>query len=407
MSSEPATASIVAEVPRTPRFATVTVGRRRLPVWSILLIGYALSRVFSSGLLLLFFAASHDWSIAHFDGGSGFGGFLQSWDGLYYRIVATQGYPAQLPHDGSGDVAKNAWAFLPIYPLIVRGLMAITGLGFTVAAPLISAIAGGAATFALYRVVLGRFGQTSAIWGALLFSFGPMSYVLQIDYAESTYLFFMFAALAAMMSRRYLLMLPFGLVAAFSHPGAIALAAAIALQRLVGFIRREPASLRERLSAWIAVAVIGVAGIAWPFVVGFATGNATGYFETETAWWRDYIGQIHFFPLTPWFVFAAHYWGFLGILLIIAALVGFIFWFTRRSVLEYGTGLRAYTLSYVFYLVAVFLPQQSLIRMLLPLSPLLGHPALTRSRRRRVLSLTISAAFQPLCILLFWVVWPP
>jgi Gpi18-like mannosyltransferase len=380
---------------------------RTLPTWAVLLIGYAASRVITTALLLTFWAASNHWSIAHFDGGPGFGGFLTSWDGLYYDKVAEHGYPLTLPHDIDGNIAKNAWAFLPVYPLLVRAVMIVTGLGFPIAGPVVSAVAGGAATFAVHAVIAKRFNEKTALWGALFFCFGPLSYVLQVAYAESVFLFLMFAALAAMMSRRYLVMLPFALLACFAHPGGIVLAAALALQRLRIGARRQPSTARARATAWTTVALVGLAGIAWPFVAGLATGNPSAYFETETAWWRDYIGQIHFFPFTPWFVFAGHYWGAVGILLVLAVLAGFVVWFTRPSARRLGSDIRGYTLAWVAYLVAVFLPQQSLFRMLLPLSPLLGHPALSRTRRRQRVTLAVCLALQPVGILLFWVIWPP
>ncbi len=397
---------------------------RAMPVWVTLLIGYAASRALTTALLLTFSVASQHWSIAHFDGGNGVAGFLTSWDGLYYEKVAVSGYPLTLPHDTDGNVAKNAWAFLPLFPMLARALMAVTGLGFAVAGTLVATVAGGAATFALHRLLLIRFGATTALWAALFFCFGPLSYLLEVGYAESVFLFLMFASLAAMMARKYGIMLPFAVFACFAHPGGIVLAAALAVQRLAiglrrhepGEVRRErlreqsarvPAPRRERALAWTTVAVVGLAGVAWPFVAGIATGDPVAYFETETAWWRDYIGSIHFFPFTPWFVFAGHYLGGIGILIVLVVLASFIWWFIRRSTRELGTDIRAYTLSWVAYLVAVFLPQQSLFRMLLPLSPLLGHPALSRTPRRRRITLAVSIVLQPMGILFFWVIWPP
>jgi hypothetical protein len=385
----------------------IPVRTRVIPTWAMLLVGYALSRVFTTMVLLAFSAAGPHWSISHFDGGSGFLGFLNSWDGLYYGRIAEHGYPMHLPYDSSGDVAKNPWAFLPLYPLAARSLMVVTGLAFPAAGAIVSMVAGGAATFALHRLLRIRFGATTALWGALFFCFGPLSYVLQVTYAESLFLFLMFASLAAMMTRRYVVMLPFAILACFAHPGGIVLAAALALQRFGIAARREPAGKRERAAAWTSAVLMGLAGIAWPFVAGLATGKANAYFDTESAWWRDYIGQIHFFPFTPWFVFASHYWGFLGLLLVVTVLAGFAWWFTARSNRVLGPDIRAYTFGWVAYLVAVFLPQQSLFRMLLPLSPLLGHPALSRSPRRRRITLAVCILLQPVAILLFWVVWPP
>lgn len=385
----------------------VTVLGRSVPTWALLLVAYLLSRVLTTAILFVFWASSQHWNIAHYDGGSGFGGFLQSWDGLYYRRVALDGYPTNIPTDSSGSVEKNAWAFLPVYPMIVRAVMSVTGLDFALVGVLVAMAFGAAATFAIHRLLLERFGATVGLWGALFFCFGPMSYVLQVTYAESTYLYLMFAALAAMMARRYGAMIPFGVLAAFSHPGALALAAALTLQRFIGFLKKQPTSRPDRILAWTAVAVIALAGIAWPFISAVVTGDSGTYFNTEFAWWRDYIGSVHFLPFTPWFVFAGHYLGFLGIVLVVALLAGFVIWFTRASTRALGTDLRAYTLSCVGYLVGVFLPQQSLFRMLLPLSPLLGAPVLSRTVRARVITLSSCIVLLPVGILLFWVIWPP
>ncbi|HEY0258343.1 MAG TPA: hypothetical protein VGC18_00705 [Lacisediminihabitans sp.] len=393
----------------SPLSLRLRIGRRYVPTWVILLVGYGLSRILTTGLLAgaWALASTQGWTIAHFDGNPGFLGYLQSWDGPYYRQVALHGYPTSLPADSAGNVEKNAWAFLPLYPMIVRAIMAVTGLDFAVAGVLVALVFGAAATFALHRLLLQRFGSTTALWGALFFCFGPMSFVLEVTYAESVFLFFMFCALAAMMSRRYLVMIPFGVAAAFAHPGALALAAALGIHGLVRLLRREPFPVRSIVSAVTAVVVIAAAGLAWPLIASAVTGDPSGYFKSELSWWSDYLGRVHFFPFTPWFLFAGHYWGLVGILLVIAVLAGFVWWMTRRSVRALGTDLLAYTGSYVAYLVAVFLPQQSLFRMLLPLSPLLGHPTLSRTPTRRGVTLAVSILLQPVGILLFWVIWPP
>jgi hypothetical protein len=370
---------------------------------------YGASRVVTTTLLAAAYllATAQGWSIAHFDGNPGFLGYLQSWDGLDYREVAVQGYPTRLPVDGSGDIQKNPWAFLPLYPTIVRIVMVATGLDFSLAGVLVATLFGAGATLALYRLLLMRFGATTAVWGALFFCCGPMSYVLEVTYAESVFLFFMFCSLIAMMSRRYLLMMVPATAAAFAHPGALALAAALGIHCVIRLLRREPFPVRARIAAAVAIVGISIAGFAWPLVAAAVTGDPSAYFETELAWWSDYIGRVTFLPFTQWFLFARHYWGAVGVVLVVALLAAFAWWLSRRSVRAIGTDLLGYTASYTAYLVAVFLPQQSLFRMLLPLSPLLGHPVLSRSPRNRRITLAVCVALQPVGILLFWVIWPP
>jgi hypothetical protein len=49
------------------------------------------------------------------------------WDATWYRTIAEQGYPATLPVGADGLVQQNAWAFFPLFPMLVRGLMTLTG----------------------------------------------------------------------------------------------------------------------------------------------------------------------------------------------------------------------------------------------------------------------------------------
>jgi hypothetical protein len=376
----------------------------------VLILGYAASRILSTALLLggyVLVSVIH-WPVANVDGSTSFLGFLQTWDGAFYRRIAETGYPTHLPVDAGGAVSKNPWAFLPLYPLLVRGMMAVTNLGFGPTGIMLAVLFGLGATFALHRVLLARFGAESALWGALFFCLGPMSFVLQVDYADSLFLFLMFCALAALISRRYWAMIPFGVAAAFAHPGALALAGALVLLAGVRLLRRQPFPLREKLSMGTATVVIGVAGVAWPVIAALATGNSSAYFDSELAWWGDYIGHTQFLPFTPWFMMAGRYVGAAGILAVIAIFGTATWLLVRRRTRRYlGPEIVAYLASYSGYLAAVFLPQQSVVRMLLPLSPLLGSPGLSRTSTRRWVTLGVSVLLQPAAILLLWIIWPP
>ena len=376
------------------------------PTWLVLLIAYLLSRIVSTTLLAGSFALFSGSSIAHFDGGSSLLGFLQSWDGKYYGRIAASGYPTTLPLDASGDIAKNPWAFLPLYPLLVR-TVSVIGIATPSAAVVVSVLFGYGATLALHRLLSLRFDATAARWGSFFFCFGPLSFLLQLGYAESVFLFFMFLSLGALLSRRYLLMAPLGIAAAFAHPGALALAATLGIHCVMR--RRVPGdfSVAEQCTALFTVGAIFIAGVAWPVIASAVTGNSSAYFDTELAWWHDYIGTVTFIPFTPWFIFASHYWGAIGVASVVAALVAITWWLTRGSTRFLGSDLVGYTASYLAYLVAVFLPQQSMFRMLLPLSPLLGAPVLSRSPLRRRVTLAACITLQAIGVVLLWVVWPP
>ena len=391
------------------RLLNLRVRGRLVPTTVVLIVGYLIARLLTTGLLALAWWAFPDgpWAHGYFPAEPGFLGFLNSWDTRWYEQIVLHGYPSTLPVDAVGDVKYNTWAFFPVFPGIVRALMAVTGLGFDVAGIVVATVFGGAATVALHRVLLVQFKRTQALWGALLFAFGPLSFLLQLGYAESTFLFFLFVALWFLQRKRYLGMIPFAVVASFTHPGALALGAAIGFQGLHRLWRRHPIGHREWITGVVAIVVVVVAALFWPVLVSTVTGDPSGYFDTELAWWRSYLGRVIFVPFTPFFLFYGELWGVWGILLVVVVLAGVVFWLTRRSTRVYGADLWTYSVSYIAYLVAVFLPTQSLLRQLLPLSPLLGHPALSRTLRRRLITLAASIALQAVAIYALWVVYPP
>lgn len=392
------------------RLLTLRIRGRAVPVTVVLLAGYLAARLLTTGLLVLAWVLFPDgpWAHAYFATEPGFLGFLNSWDTRWYQQIVLHGYPSRLPIDAVGDVKYNTWAFFPVFPGLVAGVTAVTGLAYNIASILVATVFGGAATLALHRVLLGRFRRTQALWGALLFAFGPMSFLLQLGYAESTFLFFLFVALVFMQRRRYLAMIPFALVASFAHPGALALAAAIGFQGVHRLWRRNPIPHREWITGIAAIAAIVAAALFWPILVTAITGDPSGYFDTELAWWRAYLGRVIFVPFTPFFLFYGDLWGVWGVLLVVLVLAAVAFWLTRRATMRvYGADLWTFSASYIAYLLAVFLPTQSLFRQLLPLSPLLGHPGLSRTRRRRMITLVAAVALQAVAIFALWVVFPP
>jgi hypothetical protein len=99
------------------------------------------------------------------------------------------------------------------------------------------------------------------------------------------------------------------------------------------------------------------------------------------------------------------YLGPAGAAVVVVALAAGTAWFCRRSIRRLGAEIMAFGASLCLYVFAVFLPQQSLFRILLiPLAPLAGDPALTgdaRGRLRRGL-LIASLALQPIAVVLLW-----
>lgn len=388
--------------------AHVRLFRLEMPWWAGVLALYAVSRVVTTLFMLALYLVA---GALQWEGGSPqahptFLGFAGTWDASYYRRIVEHGYPATLPVDAAGHVQQNEWAFLPLYPFVVRVLMAATGLGFAPAGVLVALFCGAAASLVLYRLVASRVGSVSGLWASVFFCFGPLSFVLQIAYAESMFFVLLFAALLAIMAKRYWAVIPFGVAAAFTRPGELALPLTLGILYVIRAVRSrrgsEVFSARERVAMIVAGAVTAVAGLAWPLVAAAITGTPGAYVETELSWWTGFIGRVAFVPLTPWFIFTWRYASVAGALLVVTVIGGYVWLLNRRSIRELGTDVVAYAASYALYLFAVFLPQQSLFRVLMPLAPLAGARGLTGNPRARRIVLIVGIALQPVALFLLW-----
>jgi hypothetical protein len=376
----------------------------RFPLWAVALALYAISRLWSSALLLGWFgfAKSTGRRLGNVGAHADFWSYLTSWDGHFFTTIATMGYPATLPMMPDGHIDGSSWAFLPLYPALVKALAVATSMPIDIAAVVIALLAGGAATVTLARLLSLRIPRSGALWGTALFCFGPMSFLLQVGYSESLSAFLLFAGLVALVERRYLVLLAFGVAAAFTRPGALALAVAVAVHVIVRW-RTEGFPRRQLVAAVVAGLGIAAAGLAWPVIVGAVTGIPDAYTQTELAWWSTSVGHVDFVPLTPWFVAARTSLGGWGIPAVLVVVGAAAWWFSRRSLRRVGPEILAYGASYALYVFAVFLPQQSLFRvLLLPLAPLAGDDAIAGSRRGRRILLVASLALQPVAVVALW-----
>jgi hypothetical protein len=389
---------------------------QRLPAWGAVLVIYAASRVFSTLLLFVVYriAATHpgEYADKYVDGGGtkGFFGFLNVWDARFYTSIAEHGYPHVLPVTASGAVEPNAWAFLPVFPWTVRILAQTTGWDTGAVAAGVAMTFGALAALALHRFLRLRLDALGALWGTTFFCFGAMAFVLQVGYAESMFLFLLFAGMLALMQRRYVTLMWCGVLASFVRPGALSLALALLIVVVHRFWKhRDDFPRAERVAAVIAGLAIAGAGLAWPLVAAAVTGESGAYLKTEMSWWQGVIGYTpsHFVPLSPWFLMAVRYLGIAGIVVVLAIVALYLWGMRKPSLKRLGFDIRAFLTSYALYLFAAFLPQQSLARLIMPLAPLVAVDSITHQPTIRRLVLFSGMALQVACVVILWLDGPP
>lgn len=371
------------------------------------LLLWAVARLVNVGMLWGFYsiAKAARWGFGPDDERLGtFFDYLTGWDADRYGQIAAQGYPTSLPMNVSGDILPNNWAFLPVFPFLIRTLSGATGLGWQVVAVLLSVAAGLGATWLLFVLLRTVTTPRSAWWGTVIFSFAPLSFIMVLGYSEGLFMMLMFASMLLAIRRQYIWILPIGLVAAYTRPGVLALALGLGIVFAVRFFRRrvDPFPFREWAGLFVTGMGLAAAGLSWNHIAQAATGTHNAYIRTEIGWWIDFVGNDEFMPFTPWFRQAGTWLGAVGILIVVAIVVGFAMLMWSRPVRRLGLMVVAYSFSYGLYLFAVFLPQQSTFRLIMPMAPLFGDERWSSTPRRRTAILAGCLVLQVVAILLLW-----
>lgn len=381
-----------------------------MPWWVRVLIIFGVSRIVTTIILLFFvhYQNSAPWNGVHYD----YFSFASIWDGAWYHLISQAGYPTILPRVPGGHVDQNAWAFLPGFPFVVNAVTYLTSLPWAVAAVAVSVVCGAGASLVFYRL-LRRVGidESASTFAVVLLCVAPVSPLFQLAYAESMFIFLLATALLLLVKRHYLLLIPFVIVMAFTRPSGLAFALLLGLHVVYRWFRRrqDPFSVGERYRAVIVTVVSVIAGFAWPVIAALSTGVVHAYTETELAWRAPYVGYGNLLPFTPWFQAADWWFGvFLGVpvwfgyLFVFLLIVGLALTLLHPAVRRLGVDLRLWIASYGIYLLAVFFPQSSIFRLLMPMFPLLGAVALPRNKVYRAALVTLSLGLQVGWIALDW-----
>lgn len=382
-----------------------------MPWWTTILIVFAAGRVASTVILLVYASVQGEnpWTVAH----PSLVDFSSMWDGRWYDIIAEAGYPTDLRYTDDGRVGESEWAFLPVYPYLVRGIMLLTGLPWPVAAVSVSLVAAAGTSLVLFRLILDVTGRSDqAVFTVVLFQAAPIAVLQQIAYAESLQWLEIALILWLILRRRFVLMLPLLILMGLTRPGVLGFAFALALYATYRWWRRqrEPFPARQVAAVSVAAVTALASGIAWMVIAGVVTGVPSAYVDTELAWRSAYIGYQDLTPFTPWvhgLTWWLPVWGVpsemvpwlapLGVALVGLALIGFVFLPSTRRL---GIEIRSWIVGYGVYLLAVFFPQSSTFRLMGPLFPALGAFAAPRNPVYRLTLVVLGLALQ-----VVWVGW--
>lgn len=370
---------------------------RNAPWWLQVTIIYLAARLVSFGIIL---------GVAAHQGASPWGpaqpdylSFINIWDSEWYARIFQDGYPSSIPRNENGTAQTNAWAFYPLFPLLVKGLDALTGLGWVILSPAVALIAGLGAALVIYKLFRHVAASGTALWGVAFFATFPISAILQIPYAESLSTSLIAASLYFLVKRQYWLAIPMVILMCLSRPAGVPFAAVVGVHLLLRWwhARQDPFPPKEILSGAVLLLVSGFMAFAWMLTAWAVTGERTAYTDTETAWRGTDLVLFR-----PWFEAGVKLVGpFWGPLLPIVLVVLAGLYLNSHAVRKIGVELRVWCAMYLLYILAVLDPQTSTFRMLLPLFPLaLPLAAISTSRAFRWSVLVAFTILQ-----LVWVAW--
>ena len=270
---------------------------------------------------------------------------LLQWDSEWYFRIATEGYR----YSGDPTIPQNI-VFYPLYPMLARGLAALSGLAASDALLLVSNIAGLLAIVALFRLVREEFGDQVALATTALLSFFPTSALLSAGYTESLELLLTVSFFLALKRKHHLLAASLAGLAIADRSTGIVLLPVLLCEM---WLNRDQ---KPFLRALIPCVLLATSGL-WLFMIylwysfgePFVFSEGQAAFHQGTALVTRLIAALEFEPFTRMILNDWNPWGqscWLTLLFIVLVVVG---WFRLRfswTLLAVGTLLLPYlTLS--------------------------------------------------------------
>ena len=223
----------------------------------------------------------------------------------------------------------------------------------------------------------------------LLIGLSPAAPVFQVGYAESLGMLFLAGALYWWLKDRLWLATIALAAMSITRPGAVAFGFAVLLAAVVVAVRDRRMPDGRQLVFGLGASALG---FLWFTMAWLATGRFDAYLATEIAWRRGYTGNTELALFESWFVSAQFWFGSPTGAFMVLGLFAFAVWaMLTRSARALGLKLWAWTFGYLLYLAAVFFPQSSTVRILLPAFPLIAAFAEATHRSGRVTKATIIA----------------
>ncbi|MBX3311461.1 MAG: hypothetical protein KF916_00970 [Microbacteriaceae bacterium] len=380
------------------RAQTFRARLRILPWWLKVAVIYLLSRIVTTIIFILH--AATEPGVNGATGNMGYLEYANVWDAKWFFWIAYYGYPTHLPLDAAGDVTQNAWAFMPVYPFVTRAFAAASGTHWYFWSIFVSVLAGLISALLIDRLFVKKLGSLGAIFAVTVFCFMPLSPLFQVGYAESLGLMLLLIVMYLLINRykalNYWMLYPAILLASLTRPLGVAIALMLFIIWCSLLWKHRMRSLTQQDFRRITAVGLfaALSGVLWAVIAGVVTGRIDAYTQTEISWRKAYVNADGFVPFEGWWQ-GLDWWFDTPLAVLLYILMLLVLLLLVMLVKRFGIEMTAWTVAYPLYLFAVFFPQSSTWRLLIPLFTWVGLPALIRSWLGRVMVIL-------LCILGQW-----
>jgi hypothetical protein len=206
-------------------------------------------------------------------------GYLRAWDGQWYELIATDGYPDHVY--GSDGRPIGLFAFFPVYPLLVRGLHQLTFLNVGDAASIVSLAAALLLAALLWTYVRDLTDASTAGRTVALFAFFPGAFVLTLHYSDGVMLCAAVGCLLALHRRQWVVAGLAGAVCTAARPNGVVIVACCAFVA-VNAVRRQ-----RDWRAVLAPLLAPVGGFVHFLYLWRLTGHVFPWYVAEHEGWHD------------------------------------------------------------------------------------------------------------------------
>jgi hypothetical protein len=404
---------MAARAAQTSAPMTLRMGRATVPlsIWLPLAI-FALTRLYAFAVIAV--AARQQVALpspahpgiyqftAH-PSSPGYLGLITNWDGQWYERIATIGYHLPAAGDPHGEDALRAFAFLPLFPMLIGAMMTVTGLSFAGCVTIVNLVAGAAAMvvmFALVERTAGRFAAGSAVLLTSCFVAAPL---LQAAYSEAIALLLVCTILLLIARRRYGWAVVAVILLSLTRLVTPPLAIVVLVHAIVRYRGRSQDPIRRSEMVGMALlAVVAAASVSlWSTITNAITNGVKA-----TGADRGSVSNAVIVGRFGWFTNAYEHIGWIGVVGVALLVVLFVVTAVSPITRTWGIEVRTWFAIYPIFLLFVAGVHAGVFRYFLLAFPvallLVGSPEPEGIPRKRII-LVVAASVISLALQVPWV----